>query len=227
MTTFKFQAHPLFDLPGWIWFAVFAMQVQVLKVGARTHKVSGEVEVEEERKKEKEGGEGEEKEEDSTKQTRRKRGSQVGRSFQFSEGDVPRLRHPCLVGAIQVIILYLSSRHTDASSFATLTCMHLMPLVRFTCPSFIWFLHLFPLVEHVRWLHGVHGGCLHAVHVVVVLLSVGLGLRAGFMQRMFVSVWTIRGVITVITIRGNTGLMLQGEQRRCSRVQGPRQGVPS
>ena len=53
VATFEFQAHPLFDLIVRLVFnlaALVAYQVQAFKVGAKTHKVSGEVE--EERKKE-------------------------------------------------------------------------------------------------------------------------------------------------------------------------------
>ena len=58
VATFEFQARPLFDLIVRLvcnWAVLVALQVQAFKVGAKTYKVSGEVE--EERKKE-----GEEKE---------------------------------------------------------------------------------------------------------------------------------------------------------------------
>ena len=62
VATFEFQAHPLFDLFAQIvcnLAVLVALQVQVSEVGARTLKVSAEVE--DERKKEEEKGKTEEK----------------------------------------------------------------------------------------------------------------------------------------------------------------------
>ena len=52
-------------------------------------------------------------------------------------------------------------------------------------------------------------------------------LCAGFVQRMHVAVWIIQEMITLITIRGNTGLKLVEERRRRTRVRSPEMGVPS
>ena len=117
-------------------------------------------------------------------------------------------------------VLNSVSGHTDASSTLTLTLL-LCPF-----PPHLSLVH--PSLHGLLVVFGVvHGGCLHAVHVVEVHLSVVFGHCARFVQSMFVAVWLIQGTITEITIRGNTGLKLLGDERRCSSVQEPRQGVPS
>ena len=94
--TFEFQAHPLFDLIGWILCnlaVLVAVQVQVLKVGVRTHRVSSEVEEgrkneeeeeEREREREREGIKGEGKEKTSTKNKEESAKFKFGQISKFS-----------------------------------------------------------------------------------------------------------------------------------------------
>ena len=71
-------------------------------------------------------------------------------------------------------------------------------------------LYLVLLVAYVRRLCQV---CLHVVSVVVVRWTDRMCHGAGSVRRMHVVSWLIRGVITLIAIRGNTGLEFPEEQR--------------
>ena len=71
VATFEFQAHPLFDLIARLvcnLAVLVALQVQAFKVGAKTHKVSGEVEEEMKKEGEEEKEYTEEEEETKEKQ---------------------------------------------------------------------------------------------------------------------------------------------------------------
>ena len=99
------------------------------------------------------------------------------------------------------LILLRTSLNTDASALVILTLL--------LCPFPPHLSRVHPSLHGVLVVFGfVYVGHLHVDHVVVVQLSVGLGPCAGLARNRCVSVWTIQGVTTVVTIRGNTCLKL-------------------
>ena len=104
-------------------------------------------------------------------------------------------------------ILPRTSLNTSASSPVTLTLLlrPIPPHLSLVHPSLHGLLVVFGLV-HVEHLH--------VVHVVVVQLSVGLGRCAGLARNRGRICVDDPGVITVTTIRGNTGVKLLEEQWR-------------